>query len=248
MTMRSIDSRFWSDGWVRKLNALDRYLFLYLLTNDHTTWCGVYELDIAMMAFESGIDREDLERAMLPRLSPKVIYVDGWVYVPNWMKYHLSSSGTVSPQHQKGFDSAWKAVPDRIRLKIKEIEEKGYHMVGVSPSSSSFSVSSIRADAPIVEVPIDQQDKPERVSKAKYPNALEVFSWFPNRQKSWESMKNVQEREYAEYLFDRGGEDVKKAIAYVQAHKHEEFFPQVTKPSDLEKKWEDIKAYAKRNR
>lgn len=139
MTMRSLDSRIWSDGWVRKLNALDRYLFIYLLTNEHSTWCGVYELDLAMMAFESGIDREDLERAMLPRLSPKAIYVDGWVYIPNWMKYHLSGGGTVSPQQQKGFDKALSEVPERIRLKIKEIEKNGYPMVRVSPSASAFT-------------------------------------------------------------------------------------------------------------
>lgn len=247
MTMRSLDSRFWSDGWVRKLNALDRYLFLYLLTNDHSTWCGVYELDIEMMAFESGIDRIDLERAMLPRLSPKVIYVDGWVYIPNWMKYHLSSSGTVSPQHQKGFEAAWKAVPERIRLKIKEIDEKGYPMVGVSPSSSAFTSSLIRgADAPpIVEF---KENQKEPTTTAKYPHAKEVFSWFPRPQKSWMSMKNVQEREYAEYLWERGEENVKKALRYIASQEsNPDFKYVVVKPSDLEKKWEDIKAYAKRN-
>lgn len=245
MTMRSIDSRFWADGWVRKLNALDRYLFLYLLTNDHTTWCGVYELDIAMMAFESGIDREDLERAMLPRLSPKAVYVDGWVYVPNWMKYHLSSSGTVSPQHKKGFDAAWKTVPERIRLKIKEIGCEVYPMVGVSPSTSTST--SIPANAEEKDIPIGYDERPAKTSKAKYPNALTVFSWFPNPQKSWESMKNVQEREYAEYLFSRGEEAVKQALRYLDAHSGEEFLPKVTKPSDLERKWEDLKLYAKRN-
>src|SRR3990167_10967446 len=138
-TMRSLDTRFWSDVWVRKLNALDRYMVLYFLTNEHTNWCGVYEVDLAMIAFESGIDKEDLERAILPRLAPKVIYLDGWVYVPNWMKYHVSNGGTISPQQKKGIESAWQGVPERIRLQIKEIEGKGYPIGGVSPSSSSFT-------------------------------------------------------------------------------------------------------------
>jgi hypothetical protein len=79
-TMRSVDTRFWVDGWVRKLNPLDRYLFLYFLTNTHSSWCGVYELDLTMIAFETGIEERELTNSMLPRLSPKVIYIGGWVY------------------------------------------------------------------------------------------------------------------------------------------------------------------------
>ena len=82
---------------------------------------------------------------------------------------------------------------------------------------------------------------------AKYPHAFEVFSWFPRPQKSWMSFKSIQEREYAEYLWDRGEDVVKKALRYCEAHKDEEHFYQITKPSDLEKKWEDIRTYAKRN-
>ena len=116
-TMRSLDTRFWSDVWVRKLNALDRYMFLYFLTNQHSTWCGVYEIDLSMVAFESGIDEYDLKKVILPRLSPKILYVDGWIYIANFEKYHANRS----EKTKKGIDVAWEAVPERIRLKIKEL-------------------------------------------------------------------------------------------------------------------------------
>ena len=200
-----------------------------------------------MMAFESGIDKEDLERAMLPRMSPKVIYVDGWVYVPNWMKYHLSSSGTISPQHQKGFDAAWKNVPERIREKIKEIEQDGYPMVGVSPSSSTLSSSYQGAIAPgEKEFKIDGDEKPKRGFKpAKYPHSKEVFSWFPKPQKSWAI--DTTQLKHAELLFERGEEKVRKALRFIEEHQDEEYFPSITKPSDLERKWVDLAKYAKRN-
>jgi len=145
--MRSIDTRFWSDIWVRKLNALDRYVFLYFLTNDHSSWCGVYELDIAMMAFETGIDENDLKRSILPRLRPKVLYIDGWVFIKNFEKYHNNRS----EQTQKGIANAWKSVPDKIRLKIKEIIEKDISptggMVGVSSSAFTSASSSASSSA-----------------------------------------------------------------------------------------------------
>lgn len=145
--MRSVQDRFWADSFVRKLNPLDRYLFLYLLTNEHTNWCGIYELELGMMAYESGIDERDLERSMLPRLHPKIIYVDGWVYVPNWVKHHMSEGGNLSPQQKKGVETAWSTVPERIRLKIKALGMEGipyiYPMDTVSASSSSFASASI---------------------------------------------------------------------------------------------------------
>ena len=179
MTIRSVDTRFWSDGWVRKLNALDRYLFIYLITNDHTTWCGIYELDLSMMAFESGIDKEDLERSILPRLSPKVIYVDGWVYVPNWIKYHLSGSGNMSPQQKKGFEKTWDDVPERIRLKIKDLESSGipytYPIGGVSASTSTItSTSSSLSEQSSQEEDVTFEDD-ESVVKTKVLNRKKMI-------------------------------------------------------------------------
>lgn len=167
MTMRSVQDRFWSDGWVRRLNPLDRYLFLYLITNEHTNWAGIYELDIGMMAFESGIDREELERSMLPRLSPKAIYVDGWVYIPNWLKHHLNERGKLTPDQEIGVQKAWEKVPVQIRNYVEVIEKGG----GVPPPiphrsvPSSFALSSSLsfASASVQEV---HEDEP-RVKKTR---------------------------------------------------------------------------------
>lgn len=248
MTMRSIDTRFWKDNWARSVNPLDRYLFLYLLTNNATTWCGVYELPIDVIAFETGIDRDELKVSMLPRLVPKAIYFDGWVYIPNWVKYHMSESGNMSPQQQKGYEKAWEAVPDRIRLKIKEVEKEGipytYPIRGVSASSSAFTLSSISKSYDLREEPDDEIEKKPK-TPPKYPHSKEVFSWFPKPEASWKL--NTTELKHAELLWERGEERVRKAITYVSAHKDDEHFYQVTKPSDLERKWEDIKQYAGRN-
>ncbi len=136
--MRAVDTRFWIDGWVRKLNPLDRYVFLYFLTNPHSSWCGVYELDLTMAAFETGIEETELTRSILPRLLPKIVYIDGWVYIPNFEKYHTNHS----EQTRKGIENAWKQVPERIRLQLKESGANGYPLVGASASSSSLSSSS----------------------------------------------------------------------------------------------------------
>ena len=145
MTMRQIDTRIWKDSWIRKLNSLDRYTFIYLLTNDNCAWCGIYELPLSVMAFETGIDERDLENSILPRLSDKVDYIDGWVCIRNFVKYH----DTGSPNSQKGIENSLKLVPDEIMAKIKEKTNRWQPLATVgncrhSSSSSSSSSSSLK--------------------------------------------------------------------------------------------------------
>lgn len=107
---RMINTDFWSDSWVvDSLNPLDRYLFVYLFTNSHTTIAGVYELSLRVMSFETGITANDLA-TMLTRLQPKVKYVDGWVVLRNGIKnqnYH-------SPKIKTGIDMALQKCPPEL--------------------------------------------------------------------------------------------------------------------------------------
>ncbi len=140
-----IDTKIWSDSWVRKLNALDRYLFIYLLTNDKCSYCGIYELPISMMAFESGIDERDLEKSMLPRLEPKIFYHENWVNIVNFRKFHVSGD---SDKSQKGYENALSQVPSHIlqyfKEKNKPLQAPSSPSVSIpSPSPSSIPIPSI---------------------------------------------------------------------------------------------------------
>lgn len=107
-------TRFWSDAWVRKLNALDRYLFIYLLTNEHTTISGIYELPLDLMAVETGIDKNDLEKSMLDRLEPKVHYIASYIIIPNFPKHQNLQS------------------PDVVKGIKREFETLDYHLQEVA--------------------------------------------------------------------------------------------------------------------
>lgn len=126
---RMIDTKFWSDNWVRELNPLDRYLFLYLLTNQHTNISGIYELPLDVMAFESGISERDLKGVMLKTLQPKVHYIKGWVYLKNFSK-HQSDNESV----RKGVQNAISTIPFEIMAQIKAINEN--NTVSIHPVTS----------------------------------------------------------------------------------------------------------------
>lgn len=87
------------------------------------------------------------------------------------------------------------------------------------------------------------QEKPRTPSK--YPHSKEVFSWFPSPQKSWGI--NTTELKHAELLYDRGENSVKSALQFHAKHEDYEDRPKITKPSDLERKWEDLIEFGRRN-
>jgi hypothetical protein len=113
---RYINTKLWNDNWIRTLNPLDRYLFIYLLTNEHTNISGIYELPVGSMAYESGLDERDLLNSMLPNLEPKVIYFDGWVIIKNFIKQQA-----VNPKIEKGIASIIQ-LETPIRIKQKAFE------------------------------------------------------------------------------------------------------------------------------
>ena len=137
---RFINTKFWSDSFVVELNPLDRYLFLYLLTNEHTNIAGIYELPLRVMAFETGLDKDMLPK-MLIRLFPKVIYVDGWVYIPNFEK-HQRVRG--SKKIEIGIKNIKKEVPKEIFDKIAKISKKG---IGYTYSLKEYQYPSNYSDS-----------------------------------------------------------------------------------------------------
>lgn len=86
----------------------------------------------------------------------------------------------------------------------------------------------------------EEENTPSK-KKPKYPHRKEVSQWFPNPEPSW--LIDTTQCQHMELLFKRGEEKVRGILKFVAQHKDDEFFPKVVKPSDLERKWNDIAAY-----
>lgn len=80
MTERAFLTDTWDDGWFQELSRDQRYLFIYLGTNNHCNQAGVYHITLATMAFETKFSAEELP-GILKALSPKV----EWYAEPNYI-------------------------------------------------------------------------------------------------------------------------------------------------------------------
>ena len=110
MPRRSIDTKMWGDNWFSGLDPTERYLFLYFLTNEHTSLCGIYEIPLRIMAFETGLDMEMLNKIIL-RFSEdgKIHYQDGWVCVVNYEEYQI-----MNPSMKSSADKSLHSVPPSV--------------------------------------------------------------------------------------------------------------------------------------
>ena len=106
---RQIDTKFWSDNFIVDLDPLDRYLFLYFLTNEHNNIAGIYELPLRTMAFETGLEVEML-KMMVKRLEGKIVYFEGWVFLKNFIKHQNIGAETI----QTGIGENFAKVPRKV--------------------------------------------------------------------------------------------------------------------------------------
>ncbi len=114
--LRSISTKFWSDSFIVQLEPLERYFFLYLLTNEHTNIGGVYELPLKYVAFETGLDLRVVEKFMERfEKAGKVYYMDGWIGIKNFVK-----NQSLNPKMIRGVEICLEAAPPDLisRLSI----------------------------------------------------------------------------------------------------------------------------------
>lgn len=107
-----------------------------------------------------------------------------------------------------------------------------------------LNTSDLRSRVISYEKEIPEREERPR-SATKYPNAPTVFGWFPDPEPSWSL--NTTELKHAELLHKRGEAKVKSILIFVKKYNEWDYFPQVTKPSDLERKWEDIIKWGEKN-
>jgi hypothetical protein len=93
---RSINTRVWSDDWFESINPSEKLLWIYLLTNAQTNMLGIYEISIKRIQFETGLNKEIIEKALKGFESvKKAIYNNGFIILPNWMKNQAMNTNMV---------------------------------------------------------------------------------------------------------------------------------------------------------
>ncbi|OGI29287.1 MAG: hypothetical protein A2287_00575 [Candidatus Melainabacteria bacterium RIFOXYA12_FULL_32_12] len=88
---RQIHTSFWQDDFVLELTPEEKYFYIYLMTNTKTSACGIYELPKRIIEFETGYNRETVDKLIQKFIEyEKILYSEhtNELIILNWLKYN----------------------------------------------------------------------------------------------------------------------------------------------------------------
>lgn len=91
---RRLECSTWDDPWFSELAPDAKLLFLYLITNRRTTACGVFEITLRAIAFETGIGQSGDIEDVLAELKDRVTW---WpehqvIFVKNFYRWQSDAT------------------------------------------------------------------------------------------------------------------------------------------------------------
>jgi hypothetical protein len=112
---RKVHVTFWRDEFVEGLTPEQKFFYLYLLTNDRTTQCGIYEITIKQMCYDTGYNDDTIKKLIEYFIGTgKVRYSNDTkeIALKNWVKYNDSNS----PKVKACIDNELKKVKNRVLI------------------------------------------------------------------------------------------------------------------------------------
>lgn len=108
---RYIQDSFWTDPWSWNLDPSEKLLFIYLLTNPLCNVAGIYEIPLSRVAFETGFDKEMIEK-MYDRFfeDGKLLRTGDWVVLVNFAK-----NQNPNPNVKAGMQRIIDDLPDEVK-------------------------------------------------------------------------------------------------------------------------------------
>lgn len=130
MPERGFLTETWDDDWFQVLSRDQRYLFIYLWTNNHCNQAGLYQLTLVTIAFETKLDKTELPR-LLKSLSPKVEWYPelNLIWVKNFLRHQTKSPKFIIAAI-RALDN--HRIPDDIRSPFELYNEE--LLRGIAPS------------------------------------------------------------------------------------------------------------------
>lgn len=130
---RQVHTTFWDDGFVIDLTPEEKYFYLYLMTNNNTTQCGIYELPYRVIEMHTGYNRDTVVK-LLERFKDygKIEYNEATkeIMLVNWAKYNFINS----PKVKKCIEKELQTVKHKDFLKsyLYSLKQLGYGIDTVS--------------------------------------------------------------------------------------------------------------------
>jgi len=177
MKLRSVNTEFWKDTFVEKLNVPEKLIFLYLITNPETNLLGIYEISIKRIAFETGVSEKVIEEALKKfKHEKKIYYIDNYIILVNWLK-HQNLNKNMKVAIVKEFNN----LPINLKNKIlgNDSEKVGERLGNDSGTVTEwFGMIKEQLGKIEIEIEIEDENENENENENESKNYLLAFDEF----------------------------------------------------------------------
>ncbi|MDT2691997.1 DnaD domain protein [Enterococcus gallinarum] len=138
---RQLHTTFWKDKRVGEWSREQKLFFMYLLTNDYTTQCGVYEFNRRYAKFELDMTAEEIKTNIDFLVSEGRIAFNEKseeLMIVNWLKYNSARS----PKVAAVIDKELKEIKtlEFAETVIMKCQEYGYPITTEKPKENTVSI------------------------------------------------------------------------------------------------------------
>lgn len=118
-TKRIVSTIFWEDSYIKTLSTDEKLLFLFFLTNDCATVCGIYELSLKKIISLTGILASRVTK-ILKKFDDdnKILRIEEWICIKNFIKH---SDGNI--KIKKKIEELLLLLPDTL---VEKLIERGW--------------------------------------------------------------------------------------------------------------------------
>lgn len=112
---RKIHTQLWSDPFFSELDSEKKLFYIYLLTNEKTKQCGIYEIAKKQIAYDLNLSLEKVNKLLNFFISKgKIQFSENTneLAIRNWKKYNYSTS----PKVVKCIESELKLVKNKVLI------------------------------------------------------------------------------------------------------------------------------------
>lgn len=172
---RQIHISFWQDPFIEELEPLQKYFYLYLMTNSKTTQCGCFEISNKLIKYETGLSQEEIKEYIeLFTDNKKIVYSPDTneFLILNWLKHNSFKSPKVKSCIQKEIESIKnEKFIDFINAVLEE--EIGIDRLSIDYPKYIYSGSENE-----IPVSVEVRNKNKNNNKKENNNKQEIENFF----------------------------------------------------------------------
>lgn len=184
---RQVHITFWQDPFIEELEPLEKYFYLYLMTNSKTTQCGCYEISNKLIKYETGLKQSQIDEFIKLFIKEKKIEYDPNTrefLIINWLKHNSFRSPKVKTCITKELVNVKNTV---FKGFIEGILENG---IGIDSLSIDYKETIDTSSQQEQEEEQEQEDK-INIEFSVFWDLYDLKTGKAESEKKWNKLKDV---------------------------------------------------------